>query len=255
MDALVDSRPGSLLKKVASAESYCFNYALTTPFAQFLCTFRHICSYPTLRPLPISATLREYVKKWADSHGGMQAVLSDLELVEGLCAIMDVLVDKFSQAAAASARSSSEALLLASLTDVCRYCMQVTSTTIPYDHHLFVGSTMQSVRDYNYSVIVHTADEMQNHEKLLRLLVIARSTAYHRCDDEVRINITPLLAELLSLFDNLSSGCLVPLDRRRDENLRCRLSGLRLDPSDESAMVDDFVRRYWEAALRLPVPT
>ncbi|CBH13936.1 hypothetical protein, conserved [Trypanosoma brucei gambiense DAL972] len=227
----------------------------TAALAGFLVTFKHINTFPALRSPPMAAALRQYVHQWVESQGGVRFVLSRLNLVEDLAELIRTATEEYSKAVSTTASTESEALLLSALTDVCRYCIQVASTGTPQEDFFLDRNAMQSTMRHNYSVIVGSEKEMQNHEKVMRLLVVARSTLHHRCAEDLQVSVSPLMVELLSFFDNLSSTCIIPPDNRRDDVPRCRLSGLRLECGAGSSAVDDFVQQYWDAAIGNSVPT
>lgn len=222
------------------------------PFVEFLQTFKHISVSPTLRILPLAATFRREVQEWITSHHGVFVVLSDSNLVAELQQLLQVVDEAFVSAILTSAQSASETLLLASLTDVCRYCIQLVCTIIPHGDHSFLGTTMQAVQGHNSAVISHVDAELRNYEEVMRLLVVAQSTAYHCCSEDVQANVSPLIAELFSLFDIFSLVPMTPLDKKRVETPRCKLSGLRLSAPYPAEVVDPFVQRYWRRIVELP---
>ncbi|PWV06374.1 hypothetical protein C3747_115g192 [Trypanosoma cruzi] len=118
----------------------------------------------------------------------------------------------------------------------------------------FFATTMQSVMHHNSSVMPHLEGELKAQEDILQLLVVARSTAYHRCSEDIQASVSPLVAELFSLLDTFSSSSMVPLDKKKVPERRCKLSGLRLNSSDTSEVIDAFVKRYWNVAIGSPIP-
>ncbi|KAH9577698.1 hypothetical protein LSM04_009047 [Trypanosoma melophagium] len=229
----------------------------TAPFLEFLQTFKHVSVFPTLRLLPLVEPLYHCVQEWVEGQNGLRAVLSNLSLLKELQLLVQAISDKFASAVFSSARSVYEALLLSALTDICRYCIQLMCTSIPHDLYPFSGNTLQSVIDHNSTIISHVEEELRNYQKMLQLLNMARSTAYHKCSEDIQANVSPLIAELLSIFDMFSLAPLLPLDKHKTKENRCKISGLKLDSSnlDEGdEEVDAFACRYWKETLGLSIP-
>ncbi|EKG05264.1 hypothetical protein TCSYLVIO_003664 [Trypanosoma cruzi] len=224
------------------------------PFLEFVQTFKHVSVFPFLQVPRLAFKLRQCVRDWVESHGGVRAVLSDSSLVLDLQTLLKNVNEVFVAVVATSPQSASEALLLSSLTDVCRYCIQFVCTCLPHGNHLFFATTMQSVMHHNSSVMPHLEGELKAQEDILQLLVVARSTAYHRCSEDIQASVSPLVAELFSLLDTFSSSSMVPLDKKKVPERRCKLSGLRLHSSDTSEVIDAFVKRYWNVAIGSPIP-
>ncbi|RNE99999.1 hypothetical protein TraAM80_07864 [Trypanosoma rangeli] len=237
-----------------TAKSHCELVSIA-PFLEFEQTFQHISVFPVLKISPLASTLRQCVQDWVESHGGVRAVLLNSTLLLDLQTLLENVNEAFVASVATSPQSASEALLLSSLTDICRYCVQLACTCIPYGDHPVSATTMQAVMQHNSTVISHVVEELQNHEKILHLLVVARSTAYHRCSEDVQASVSPLIAELLSLLDTFSSSSTMQLDKKKGLDKRCRLSGLRLPSSCPSEVIDAFVYRYWKETTRGPTPT
>ncbi|RNF15912.1 uncharacterized protein Tco025E_05348 [Trypanosoma conorhini] len=236
-----------------TGKSHC-GFVSMAPFLEFEQTFQHVSVFPVLQIPPLASTLRQCVQDWVESHGGVRAVLLNSTLLLDLEALLESVNEVFAASAATLPQSASEALLLSSLTDTCRYCIQLTCTCIPHRGESFSGTTMQAVMHHNSAIISHVDEELKNHANILHLLGVARSTAYHRCSEDVQANVSPLIAELLSLLDTFSSSPVPPLDKTKGPDRRCRLSGLRLTSSDTSQVLDDFVYRYWKVSVRGPVP-
>ncbi|EKF33866.1 hypothetical protein MOQ_002418 [Trypanosoma cruzi marinkellei] len=225
------------------------------PFLEFLQTFKHVSVFPVLEVPRLAFKVRQCVQDWVESHGGVRAVLSDSHLALDLQTLLENVNEVFATMVETSPQSASEALLLSSLTDVCRYCIQLVCTCLPHGDHLFLATTMQSVMHHNSSVMSHLEGEIKTHEDILQLLVVARSTAYHRCSEDIQASVSPLVAELFSLLDIFSSSSMVPLDKKKVPERRCKLSGLRLHPSDTCEEIDVFVNRYWNVAIGSPIPS
>ncbi|KEG12563.1 hypothetical protein DQ04_01611050 [Trypanosoma grayi] len=224
-------------------------FASTASFVEFLNTFKHVSAFPTLHNIQLATTLRKCVQEWVESHGGFRVVLLDSALIQDLQTLIGVVDEVYNVAALSSPHSAPEALLLAALTDLCRYCMHMACNLLSQKDYSFLGRTMNSMMEQNYSHLTHIEEEMRNHQAVLQLLVVARSTAYHRCSEDVLASVSPLIAEVLSIFDMLSSVPIVPLDKGKTTGARCKLSGLRLDSGNASDIVHDFVRRYWEKVV------
>nr|CCC92610.1 conserved hypothetical protein [Trypanosoma congolense IL3000] len=221
----------------------------TASFSEFLFAYRHISSYPNLKLLPTTTALQQSVHEWVESHGGVRAVVWQLSLVEDFCQLIEVIVSECGDAVASSAGNESEAFLLNSLTDVCRYCIQAASTSIPDTNTFFDRNSMRSIMDHNKSIIMRSEEEMENYEKIIKLMFAARSTLYCKCSDDLRVSVSPLVVELLSFFDNFVAGCESSHDKQDDVMARCHLTGLRLHSGgDVECTVDAFVRRYWDSA-------
>ncbi|ESL10861.1 hypothetical protein TRSC58_01399 [Trypanosoma rangeli SC58] len=253
-DATENISMKSFFQSDRTAKSHC-DLVSIAPFLEFEQTFQHVSVFPVLKISPLAFTLRQCVQDWVESHGGVSAVLSNSTLLLDLQTLLENVNEVFAASAATSPQSASEALLLSSLTDICRYCVQLTCTCIPYGDDPVSGTTMQAVMHHNSTVISHVDEELRNHENILQLLVVARSTAYHRCSEDVQASVSPLIAELLSLLDTFSSSSIMPLDKKKGSDRRCRLSGLRLPSSCPSEVLDAFVYRYWKKTTRGPTPT
>ncbi|PWV06375.1 hypothetical protein C3747_115g191 [Trypanosoma cruzi] len=126
------------------------------PFLEFVQTFKHVSAFPFLQVPRLAFKLRQCVRDWVESHGGVRAVLSDSSLVLDLQTLLKNVNEVFVAVVATSPQSASEALLLSSLTDVCRYCIQLVCTCLPHGNHLFfcndhaIGDASQLLRDASF---------------------------------------------------------------------------------------------------------
>ncbi|ORC92779.1 uncharacterized protein TM35_000021050 [Trypanosoma theileri] len=245
------------LTNAESMERCYLDFLCTSPFVEFLQTFKHVSVFPTLTTLPLVESLYQCVQEWVEGQNGLCVVLSNLSLVKELQLLIQAISDKFASAVLNSARSVYEALLLSALTDICRYCIQLMCTSIPHDLYPFSGRTLKSVVHHNSIIISHVDKELQNYQKMLQLLNMARSTAYHKCSEDIQANVSPLIAELLSIFDMFSLAPVLSIDKHKTEENRCKLSGLKLNSSNHyegEVEVDNFVSRYWKETMGLPLP-
>lgn len=210
---------------------------------EFVQTYRQIRYVPSVRPLTFVAVCARRVLKWIAKNGGFLSVCKSTTLLEGLLDVLNETSNWIEQGCAKSACTLHEVLLLACLTDVCRATMQLSTTLLvvaaaaPSAGHrsdvVALPSSSERIVSSNASILRHNNDGIRHLNLLFDLLHIARHIAHHRVAEDVKVHVSFLIAELMSVVDRLlpSSMSILPVERRVPLQESCVLSGVRVGES------------------------
>jgi hypothetical protein len=240
----------------------------------FTSSFREIRHCPQLReaPSPCSSSRGGEILEWLGKKGGVVAVLSDARLTEELDRVLAAHAEDQEIAALQSAKTPSEALLLACLTDLCRSVMRVTCGVVASSHddlahqrpvsNSSVHEPLSTQQFYDHQLSGNVAVVRQSQKGkdhlfwLSEILKTARSIVYYKkVEESVQAKASLVVAELLSVLDRIlpPSMPIVPMERRVPAEAACRITGMRVSPVDGGAAScpPDIAPGVWVYAARI----
>jgi hypothetical protein len=202
----------------------------------FVQTYRHVQHMPTLRPCEASTACARWVRKLVRTLGGTRKVFADAYLLQKVHHETIRWLGLLETYCRRNASSASEVVLLCSLTELSRAAMQLCCAHLRDMDAAGVIETLKPVTS-NTSILHHSDGGRQHLKMLFDLLTIARHTVVHRVCDEVRAHVSLLIAELMSIFDQLfpPEMAMAPVARRSRSTtveVCCTFTGIPLTPEE-----------------------